>query len=120
MTLILLPSLAAEPALSIAMMTTGYALVFTLGAAGERCSRFWLWKPLLVLGEVSYSLYLVHTIVQKLLYEMAPTSVFAARSLTVRLLVLGGYATAIALATWLSHVGIDVYFRNSLRRRFSL
>ncbi len=120
MTLVLLPSLAPDRALSIAMMTTGYALVFTLGAAGERCSRFWLWRPLLVLGETSYALYLTHTLVQKRLYEIAPASMFATRSLPVRLLVLGGYATAVALATWVFHVLIDVYLRNSLRRRFSL
>jgi len=120
LTLLLLPFHAAQQALSVAMMTTGIALVFALAAAGEECSRFWLWKPLIVLGEVSYSLYMVHTIVQKLVNEIAPAAKFADRPLTVRLLVLGGYVTSIALATWLAHVWIDVYFRKSLRRQFSI
>jgi peptidoglycan/LPS O-acetylase OafA/YrhL len=118
-TLVLLPYITAGQALAIAMTTTGAALVFALGASGEGCSRFWLWKPLIVLGEVSYSLYLVHTIAQKLLYEIAPSTKFAARSLPVRLIVLGGYVTSVALVTWLAYVWVDGYFRGSLRRRFS-
>jgi peptidoglycan/LPS O-acetylase OafA/YrhL len=120
LTLVLIPSLAAQQALAIAMMTTGAALVFALAAAGEGCSRFWLWKPLIVLGEVSYSLYLVHTIVQKLVNEIAPSARFADRSLMVRLPILGVYVAAIAVATWLAHVWIDLYFRKSLRRRLAL
>ncbi|GAC1450215.1 MAG: acyltransferase [Isosphaeraceae bacterium] len=118
--LILLPFLASGRLLWTALMTTGAALVFALAASGERCSRFWVWKPLIVLGETSYSLYLVHTIVQKLVYEIAPVARFADRSLPVRLLVLGGYAAAIALATWIAYLGIEVYSRKVLRRRFSL
>ncbi len=118
--MILLPFLAAPQALAIALMTSGFALVFALAAAGEGCSRFWLWTPLIVLGDFSYSLYLVHTIVQKLVNEIAPAAKFADRSLTVRLLVLGGYVAAIALATWVAHVWIEVHFRKSFRRRFSL
>jgi peptidoglycan/LPS O-acetylase OafA/YrhL len=117
--LVLSPYFAADQALAIAMMTAGIALVFALAATGESCARFWLWRPLIVLGDVSYSLYMVHTLVQKLVNEIAPAAKFADRSLAVRLLVLAGYATAIALATWFAHVWIDLYFRRSLRRRFS-
>ena len=118
MTLVLLPYVTTGQALSIAMTTTGAGLVFALGASGEGCSRFWLWKPLIVLGEISYSLYLVHTIAQKLLYEIAPSARFAHRSLPIRLIVLGGYVAAVALATWLAYVLVDGYFRRSLGRRF--
>ena len=116
MALILFPYLAAGQTLALGLMTSGIALVFTLAAAGNECSRFWIWKPLIVLGDVSYSLYLVHTLVQKLVYELAPSARFADRSVVVRLLVLGGYAAAIGLATWLAHICIDVYVRKSLRR----
>ena len=118
--LVLFPFFAVAQALAIAMMTTGIALVFALAAAGEDCSRFWRWKPLVILGDVSYSLYLVHTLVQKLVNELAPAAKYADRSLSVRLLVLAGYAAAIAGATWLGHVFIDGHFRKLLRRRFYL
>ena len=119
LTFVAIPSLAADQALGIAMMTTGAALVFALAAAGERCSRFWLVKPLVILGEVSYSLYLVHALVQKVVNEVAPSSRFTDRSLIIRLLVLAGYAAAITAATWLAHVRIDLYVRKSLGRRFA-
>lgn len=118
--LALLPYLVTGRALPIAMATTGAALVFVLGAAGTGCPRFWLWRPLIVLGEVSYSLYLVHTLVQKLAYEIAPAARFAGGSLAIRLSVLGGYAIGIAVATWIAYVGIDDHFRKSLRGRMHL
>jgi peptidoglycan/LPS O-acetylase OafA/YrhL len=118
--LVLSPYFANGQAVSMAMVTSGLALVYVLGASGGGCSRFWLWEPLVILGEVSYSLYLTHTIVQKLLYEIAPTARFADRSLAVRLGLLVVYAATIAVATLIAHACVEVYFRKSLRRRFTL
>jgi peptidoglycan/LPS O-acetylase OafA/YrhL len=56
-TLVIFPYLTVGRVLSIAMIMSGASLVYALGAAGGGCSRFWSWKPLIILGEVSYSLY---------------------------------------------------------------
>jgi peptidoglycan/LPS O-acetylase OafA/YrhL len=118
--LVAMPYFTAGQTRVIVMLTAGYALVITLAAAGEACSPLWIWKPLITLGEASYSLYLVHALVQKLVNELAPAADFADRSLPVRLLVLGSYSFAIALATWLAHVWVDTKFRDSIRRQFAL
>ena len=117
--LVISPYLTGVFVLPLAMMLSGASLVYALGAAGGGCSRFWSWKPLIILGEVSYSLYLTHTLVQKLVNEMCPAGRFAGRPLVFRLILLGGYAAAIGLATWVAHVWIDRRFRTSIRRRIS-
>jgi peptidoglycan/LPS O-acetylase OafA/YrhL len=118
-TLIIFPYLTGGRVLSIAMIMSGASLVYALGAAGGRCSRFWSWKPLIILGEVSYSLYLTHTLVQKLVNEICPAERFVDRPLAFRLILLGGYAAAIGLATWIAHVWIDCHFRRFIRRHIS-
>ena len=116
----LTPFLATPNVLAIVLLTAGAALVFLLGAAGQNCSRFWTQRPLVVLGEMSYSLYMVHTLVQKVLNETIPAARFVDRPLILRTTIVGLDVAAVALTTWLAHRLVDDLARRSIRRRFSL
>jgi peptidoglycan/LPS O-acetylase OafA/YrhL len=73
-----------------------YGLVLCLALVG-RAARTWVSPPLLILGEVSYSLYMTHTLAQKVLWRVLPTVAFSDRPVMLRLAVLAAYATVIAL-----------------------
>ena len=114
--LLLSPYVVSGKVVAVSMMISGMTLVLALGAAGRGCSRFWSWRPLIRLGDVSYSLYLTHTIAQKLLYEIAPVAKFVDRSWPIRIAVLGGYAIVIVLLTGITHSLLDAPIQKLLRR----
>ncbi|APR87985.1 Acyltransferase [Minicystis rosea] len=74
--------------------------------------------PLVIFfGEASYSLYMTHVIVLRVLKVVFPMSRFAERSLAVRAGVLGGYLALIFAAAALTYVAVERPAREWLRRR---
>ena len=81
-------------------------LVLSLAMLGADARAFVL-PPLLRLGEVSYSLYMTHTLVQKFLYRALPVADFAGRPGGVRLGVLALYALSIAAVCTATYVLVE-------------
>lgn len=62
-----------------------FVIVGTLGLHGNRCSRLWTTRPVVYLGEISYSLYLTHAITITLLTRFVPIGEPEGNSLGVRI-----------------------------------
>jgi peptidoglycan/LPS O-acetylase OafA/YrhL len=73
-------------------------------------------RPLLWLGEVSYSLYISHALVQKLLSELLPAERLATLSLPLRLAGLGLHGVLLLGAAYGMYRLIEVPARQGLKR----
>jgi peptidoglycan/LPS O-acetylase OafA/YrhL len=96
------PGMTGVTALLLALS----GLVLSMAMLGGDVRAFVL-PPLLRLGEVSYSLYMTHTLVQKFLYRALPVADFAGRSGGVRLGVLALYGMSIAALCAATYVLIE-------------
>jgi len=86
-----------------ALLVLLYLLIAFLVWLRERCSVLWTCKPAVFLGEVSYSLYMTHTLAQKILIRLLPAARFEERGWAVRLGIILVYIVTIAagcLATY--------------------
>ncbi len=66
-----------EPVAVIALLVLLVALILALGRNGRSAHRIWSCAPAVYLGEVSYSLYMTHTLAQKIVVRLLPASHFA-------------------------------------------
>jgi peptidoglycan/LPS O-acetylase OafA/YrhL len=80
--------------------------VLTLAMLGSD-ARAWELPPLLLLGDVSYSLYMTHTLVQKVLYRAFPVADFSDRSTLIRVGVLAIYGLSIAGLCTVTYVFVE-------------
>jgi peptidoglycan/LPS O-acetylase OafA/YrhL len=80
-------------------------------------SRLLAWSPVVFLGDISYSIYLTHGIVQRVLKIVLPAEKFAASSPVVRAGILLAYVAALFALSLCVHYGVERPARNWLRRR---
>lgn len=78
--------------------------------------QVWAWRPAFVLGQVSYSLYMTHTLAQKVLYVVLPSGRYGSKSAAVRLAVLLAYLIAVALACLLTYRLVEEPARRTLKQ----
>jgi peptidoglycan/LPS O-acetylase OafA/YrhL len=90
-------------------------IIATLGIPSGR-DRFLSSAPMMLLGEVSYSLYMTHMLVQKLVYGALPVAPWIGGSLVTRIGILLIYAALLAAATAVCYVLIERPARRALRR----
>jgi peptidoglycan/LPS O-acetylase OafA/YrhL len=93
-----------------------FGLIVTLALRGAG-TRIWAIPPLIVLGEISYSLYMAHTLAQKVLYRVLPAVRFVDASALTRLAVLTAYAGLVTALCALSYVVVERPCREWGRRR---
>ena len=94
-------------------------LILGLSRADGIFSRLLATRVCVFLGEISYSIYLVHGIVQRLLKIILPEQHFTASSLPVRAGIVFADFAAVLLAAMLLYFLIEHPARVWLRRRFS-
>lgn len=92
--------------------------IWALSRLGSRCSRVWGFFPLLVLGEASYSLYMVHAVVEKFVIRVLPPTAWAGRGPAAAHFAAVAYVGAVALATWGTYTLVERPSRRRLRRLF--
>jgi peptidoglycan/LPS O-acetylase OafA/YrhL len=100
---------------SLILMVLFVILLFGLGTGHDRYLRFLTKPAMLYAGEISYSLYMTHTLSQKLLYVLLPSSRFVKASFLSRLSVASTYAVLIAVLAILSYHLIEWPARERLR-----
>lgn len=88
--------LPAKDVATCAMFATLFFLILALARVGPRCGALWTSRPAVFLGEVSYSLYMTHTLAQKLLYRLLPVVRFESADPFTRFGVLLAYAGLVA------------------------
>ena len=94
-------------------------MIFGLARADGIFSRLLATRVCIFLGEISYSIYLVHGIVQRLVKVALPASKFAAAPLTVRTGIWLADFALILLAAMLLYFVVEHPARGWLRRKFS-
>src|SRR5262249_14639016 len=83
----------------VALLLTGFVvLVYWLAGLGNDCSRLWTNRFAIYLGEISYSLYMAHTLAQKVCYKLLPTDHFTGAGLIIRFGVLTAYVACVTAA----------------------
>lgn len=98
------------------LVVVGFGLIVTLARAGDRPRGLWLAMPLVFLGEVSYSLYMTHTLAQKVVYKLLPAAAFADSPWWTKVGVLAAYAGLIAAFCLGSYYLIELPARTWARR----
>lgn len=109
------------PALvSGALLVCSIGLIVALAWLGGGCHRIWTVRPVVALGEVSYSLYMTHTLAQKVVYKLLPSSRFVDSGPVAKVGVLVVYAVlvlAFCLATYyLVERPCRTFFKNRTAR----
>ena len=94
-------------------------LIFGLAQAGGLFSRLFALRGCVFLGQISYSIYLVHGVVQRLWKVMLPAQKFAGAALPVRTGVFLAEITAVLLAAVLLYFLVEHPARAWLHRKFS-
>jgi peptidoglycan/LPS O-acetylase OafA/YrhL len=79
------------------ILTSLAGLILTLAQLEANCWRFWNWSFCVYLGKISYSLYMTHSLAQKVLYRGLPVIKFEASPLFVRAGVLAAYLLLITI-----------------------
>ena len=95
-----------------------FGLVLELAGLGDRPHRWWLSRPLVYLGDVSYSLYMTHTLAQKALYRLLPSTHFESSEVLVKLLVITAYILAVVGCCLSSYYLVERPSRRWFRDRF--
>jgi peptidoglycan/LPS O-acetylase OafA/YrhL len=108
--------LVASGHVMIGLLLSGFlALVYSLAFQGDHCSRLWTNRFANYLGEVSYSLYMAHTLAQKVCYKLLPAERFAGSLIVTRVVVVLLYIGAIAIASLGMYYLIERPSRRQLR-----
>ena len=121
---LLLAALWFGPALGkltfvVAQTLTIGLLILGLSRADGIVSRLFATRVCVFLGEISYSIYLIHGVVLRMLKIAMPAAKFASASLPVRAGLLCADAAAVLLAAMLLHFAVERPARNWLRRKFA-
>lgn len=85
------------------MLTLFSLLIFSLGVLRESCAWLLRSTALVFVGEISYSLYMTHTLVQKVMNEWGPATTASATNQSLRIWVLLVYVLlilSVALGTY--------------------
>ena len=82
-----------------------FALIAVRGKMGANSGWFWRWRPLVWMGEISYSLYMTHVITIVLLATFLPMSSLIEQGIIVRLFsVLTSLTLILVIATLMYHL----------------
>jgi len=74
-------------------------LIQSLYLAGAKPIGLYDWRPIRYLGEVSYSLYMTHTLAQKVLYQLLPSDHYIESGFVARCFLFFIYCSVITVST---------------------
>lgn len=111
--------LAGKLAFNAGVLMAVALLILGLSRADGIFSRLLATRACVFLGEISYSIYLVHGIVQRVLKIILPAEKFAADSLPLRAGIVFAEFAAVLLAATLMFFLIEHPARGWLRRKFA-
>ena len=110
------PPLGAYLSAALFLLAVGL-LLLGLSRADGIVSRLLAWSPIVFLGDISYSIYLSHGVVQRILKIILPADKFAASPLAVRVGVLLTFVLALFALSLCVYFTVERPARNWLRRR---
>ncbi len=77
----------------VSLLSCFFALIAVLAGLGEKCHSLWSFWPAVFLGEISYSLYMSHTLCQKMINVLLPSSKFGELGFSLKIGLLMLYAS---------------------------
>jgi len=89
------------------LMVIPTGMILVLFRIGDSTTRFWRLAPLVYLGEISYSLYLTHAVVEKPLHKLVPVTAWAGRGMVRALEGLAIYVGVVGVAAWICYVVVE-------------
>lgn len=117
MLIALTPFLVHDDSLVRGILLSCFAiLIMCLSILGDSCSKFWTWKPLLFLGEVSYSLYMTHMIVLMIVMPVLIPTHVENFTLILRSVYFIAVVLAIGITTLLCYYSVERPMRSISRK----
>jgi peptidoglycan/LPS O-acetylase OafA/YrhL len=105
--------------MSVVLLLLGlFGLVWSLVRVADRPTRIWVVPGFVFLGEVSYSLYMTHTLAQKVLYKLLPTRRFEDDSVVLKLGVASIYLLLIVMCCLAMYYFVEQPSRRWFRKKF--
>ncbi|MGC3967641.1 MAG: acyltransferase [Pirellulales bacterium] len=92
-------------------------IIAALAFLGDACLPVWRIAPSVFLGEVSYSLYMTHTIVHRFLRRLLLADEFETAGVATKLGLLGVYAVVVGLACLATYYSVERPARRWVRAR---
>jgi len=108
-----MPAGVLFPALLLACVIA----IASLAYEGERCHRAWKSKPAVYLGDVSYSLYMTHTLAARIVYKVIPSERFEHSPAIVKLAVLAAYAVNVIVFCVVCYYVVEKPNREFFRKK---
>lgn len=100
-----------------AILLVGFAiLIFALARLKDTCHSIWSIWPAVYLGEVSYSLYMTHTLAQKVVYKLLPAARFEDSGTATQIGVLVAYGLLVAFGCLASYYLVELPSRRLMKR----
>lgn len=119
--ILILPFVFHGKLLMASLLSCFILMILLLGGLRLSCAKWWNWSPLVYVGEVSYSLYMTHTIVQKLVVEKLNADRFVDYSFAFRASILSAYTLMIAALTLFTYYCVEnpcrKYLKSATTRR---
>lgn len=106
---------ASQPVSYFLLCACPAVAIWSFARLGDRCTAIWRSRPLLVLGEVSYSLYMSHALVEKFVVRALPPQTWAGRGTLPSLAVVAAYVAAVGVATAVCYAAVERPARRRLR-----
>jgi peptidoglycan/LPS O-acetylase OafA/YrhL len=114
--IILIPFLCSGIVLISTYISLFVVLILSLAFLQDSCRQYWQSPPLIALGKASYSLYMSHTLAQKLCYGFIPPQRFVESGIFVKGGIVGLYLGAIALFCIITYFLIEKPSRKYFRQ----
>jgi peptidoglycan/LPS O-acetylase OafA/YrhL len=104
-----------------ALLCCFLGMIIVLVWLGKNCHLLWTVQPVVFLGEVSYSLYMTHTLVQKVVKRLLPSAQYESADTLTKLGVLTIYAVGVTVCCLCTYYCVERpcrrLFRTSMRRQ---
>jgi peptidoglycan/LPS O-acetylase OafA/YrhL len=114
--LAVVPLVVSERVLAGLLLIGFLVIVYLLADLGSNCSRLWTNRFVTYLGELSYSLYMAHTLAQKVCYKLLPVNQYANSDVMSRFGVVLVYIAFIVFASLAMYYLVERPSRQRLRR----
>ena len=112
--------LPSAPAV-VVLLSCFLGLIVVLPWLGEHCHFLWSAWPAVFLGETSYSLYMTHTLAQKVVYRLLPSPRFDSAEVLTKLGVIAVYILLVTLSCLGTYYCVERpcrgFFKRAMRRR---
>lgn len=101
---------------TVVLLCCFFTTILALAWNGKTCHAIWTNQPAVFLGQVSYSLYMTHTLAQKILYRLLPVAQFEGTDTITKSRVLLIYIGVIVVCCLMTYYLVENPCRRAIRK----